>query len=254
MINEKDVINAEFCISDKQIHKCIEEAGIYDFDINEIEREDSHLEHMISRIEEFRTKKEISRYKEIENKIGKEDQEIIYDHDNDDITSYVIESSRMHYEQENKTYGIKLVNSSDLPPNTGQILAYTFNATVYYQHIKDGEGENGVNNHLRNHIIIAHEAGGHLLLHVPTRIDNAKPKPIIYEYQETQATRCAEMILQNISKKYIEAGSLINYLIKNPTELRKAIMDVMNSGPKKYRYNPEQHIIDYKGVVYKDII
>ncbi|MCL2811997.1 MAG: hypothetical protein FWD25_08945 [Clostridia bacterium] len=233
----------------QDIDAAIRDCGIYDIDVCDSKNEGKHLQHMLSKIEEYRATKEEIRYREKETELadklrwpdGKEKKHM----------QMRMAACREHHSSKQKKYTIKLKEQPDMPPNTGCIWMYAWGAIIKCPQLEKNACTKGVDNHLCEHIVIAHEAGGHLLLHVNSWLDGKKTNPKIEEYQETQASYCAELILNDLSRKYKAIGRKERFLIVSPQKLRRSIKKIMGRG--RGRYKPKKVIKDSREVLYESI-
>ena len=133
-----------------------------------------------------------------------------------------------NYYDDGEKYLVEIEPTLDtnFPKNTGRTLVYKKGVIIEYPETTSGNG--GINDHLRKHVILAHEAVGHLLLHIPAwsgeESFQARP-PMKNPDQEVQASRAAEYVLAYLAVKY--EGSGIPHLDVSEDDLFNAIQIVM---------------------------
>ena len=218
-------------IKDRAIDDCLRDAEIYAAIHESAGEGDRHLTPIIRKVEKFWTKREND---SLDAELGKSGHNVRDDE---------IRALKEYYESH--CYEIRLKECDNFPENTGWIFVDAKSAEICYPKLDYKENIDDVPNHLRKHIIIAHEVGHLLKPHIKCWLDwnEGEDQKVSNDEDEVVASRYAEWILNNLSFSCAEAGRCEDYIVVSLDKLHEAIKVVMKPSTNKFGY-------DYEGIEY----
>jgi len=147
-------------------------------------------------------------------------------------------NSKKEYLGSEKKYKIEARATEGMPKNTGKVILFRGGAIIQYPSMETESNAEGIDDRLRQNVIIAHEAG-HLILHINSLLNlDVAELNIENPRQEIQASRCAEWILSGFGKTCEEAKINEPHLNLTPKELYDTITTVTGgSGDHACDYN-----------------
>ena len=221
----------------------------------DVDENASHLGDVLNCIAQWKTKEEIKRCNELYYEIDHEMSSDVWDATETlryEDKKATIKAFKTYYDTPGKSYTVDIKPMNNMPKNTGQAHMFSNGVIIKYPSMDNGCNVDGVSDHLRQHIIITHEAG-HVLFHIPSWLDSPEVKPPITPEQEVSASRCGEWILSVMAVKCDQLkgkdkGMVIPSFLNMPSQALYDAIDIVmrKEGSHVREYRPEKYV---KGAV-----